>query len=602
MIVHAAVRKKVPLKKKVRTNGKKSSSKSSNALKLTTTQQSSAPNNKSLPIQTMVTTTPAALSTPQVIPVPVKRQKDAKKHLKKKRKLSVDEPQPNINIGSGNLAGNIGVSKSSSTNEVTIAPIKPKKHKKSSNSNKQEVIDYSSRTETHTNTFGKVQKWLMDNPLMPSITTPVPQINHTAHVSKINKSISTPERLSQRSPNKAKLKTKSVGNINEKVRLQVVYKPPFKFSLKLSKNDKTGVKTQVVSGNGGGRKKNRIDSNKKRVGVETSSAPQAPKRRSAILISSDQTADKIEPAYESMPVLIPKKETLPSYDNIYNNNASSNLSPPINTATYRINKSPSGASMHQISSTPLTKSATSSAIPSNSKNHSSSSFNKYNKGSESTLNLLLNMNPNGHNRRSSLSTTTNLSKQYGGSSQNLMRSSTTNLTKANRNSFHTRPHNYELSRSSTTNLTKDYNHRHFGSTKNLRRSSTDDLPGGGGRSRKNSSASRHNSNNMSRTPSCSNIKAVRHHGSNSNLPRANVIKPGPSEIQRQISLQTKVGGGNTPRPDYNLGRPHTSSCDGANQQFEWPKSLSLERKLKDEPLPSDLEVLVSDAENILQDR
>lgn len=587
MIIHTAVRKKVPLKKKVRSNGKKPSKSSHAPSKHAATpkdsQQPMTVSNKPVPIQTMVTTTPAATSAPQVVPVPVpaKRQKD-KKQLKKKRRLSVDESQQ-------------GASKSPSTTEVPLVPVKPKKHGKKS---KQEVIDYSNRTETHTNTFGKVQKWLMDNPLVPSVTTPVPQINHTAHVSKINKSISTPERLSQRAPSKTNginNKTKSASNINEKVRLQVVYKPPFKFSLKLSKNEK-GVKTQLVGGIRNKTRKSRLD--KKRVGVvnETSTAVMAPKRRSAILMCTE-ALNNTEPAYETLP----NKEPLPTYDNIYSasSNINNNPGPHINTATYRINKSASGSNMQQpsSSSTPLTKSATSTGIPNKSQ---SSSFNKYNKGSVNNLNQLPpNMNPNGHNRRSSLSTTTNLSKQYGGSSQNLMRSSTTNLTKANRNSFHTRPHNYELNRSSTTNLTKDY-HRHFSSHANLRRGSSDDLPGGGtggGRSRKNSTASRHN---MSRTPSNSNLKTSRLHGSNSNLPRASVIKqPTPLDIQRQVSLQMK---NSTSRPDnYHMNRPHTSSCDDA-KHFEWPKSLSLERRVKDEPLPSDLEVMVSDVENIMQDR
>lgn len=101
---------------------------------------------------------------------------------------------------------------------------------------KQEIIDYSGRTENHSNTFGKVQKWLMDNPLVTNTPAPA-QINHTTHVGKIiSKSQSTPEGFVsqqgqqqqqtqpthlQRSPKKAKVKTKSVGNINEKVKLQL---------------------------------------------------------------------------------------------------------------------------------------------------------------------------------------------------------------------------------------------------------------------------------------------------------------------------------------------------------------------------------------------
>lgn len=120
-----------------------------------------------------------------------------------------------------------------------------------------------------------------------------------------------------------------------------------------------------------------------------------------------------------------------------------------------------------------------------------------------------------------------------------------------------------------------------------------------GRSRKNSTSSRQN---MSRTSSNSNLtKQSRHHGSSNNIPRANLGKNSPPyDTQRQISLhyQPKTNG---TRGDHLHSRPHTAACDTTDQQkqFEWPKSLSsLERRPKDEPLPSDMEVMLSDVENL----
>lgn len=121
-----------------------------------------------------------------------------------------------------------------------------------------------------------------------------------------------------------------------------------------------------------------------------------------------------------------------------------------------------------------------------------------------------------------------------------------------------------------------------------------------GRSRKNSTSSRQN---MSRTSSNSNLtKQNRHHGSSNNIPRANLGKSSPP-YERQISLHYQpktTTTSNGMRGDH-YSRPHTAACDTTDQQkqFEWPKSLSsLERRPKDEPLPSDMEVMLSDVENL----
>lgn len=116
------------------------------------------------------------------------------------------------------------------------------------NNNATGIDDASTLSATANNTFGKVQKWLLESPI---VAQPLSHIDHSSRVRNVmSKSQSTPERLVQKTPQK----TKSMGNLsNEKVKLQVVYKPPFKFSLRLSKKPK--VKTHVVGVSAGARPK-----------------------------------------------------------------------------------------------------------------------------------------------------------------------------------------------------------------------------------------------------------------------------------------------------------------------------------------------------------
>lgn len=117
---------------------------------------------------------------------------------------------------------------------------------------KKEVIDYSIGQEEGTNNllnsdgktnilavadtdpFGKVQNWLLrsHSALPKSKSTPAGFVTRE-HQHKM------------RTARVEKTKTVSVGNLTsenkDKVRLQVIYKPPFKFSLKLRKPDKTSV-------------------------------------------------------------------------------------------------------------------------------------------------------------------------------------------------------------------------------------------------------------------------------------------------------------------------------------------------------------------------
>lgn len=135
-------------------------------------------------------------------------------------------------------------------NRTIIAKRKGKKNK--------EVIDYSATQKdaepttvpgaipivAEADSVGKVQSWLLNTP-RPAIITksksaPVGLADKTFAVG--NKVINS-SKIKRHKPERNN--SKSVNNLSQnekdKVRLQVIYKPPFKFSLKLCKGDKTRV-------------------------------------------------------------------------------------------------------------------------------------------------------------------------------------------------------------------------------------------------------------------------------------------------------------------------------------------------------------------------
>ncbi|BFF91353.1 uncharacterized protein DMAD_09657 [Drosophila madeirensis] len=198
----------------------------------------------------------------------------------------------------------------------------PKKSNKKLGKHMKEIIDYSHRnnngddasnlstTNNHTNTFGKVQKWLLESPI---VAQPLSHIEHSSRVRKVmSKSQSTPERLVQKPPQK----TKSMGNLsNEKVKLQVVYKPPFKFSLRLSKKPK--VKTHVVAG----RPKRGQKSSTRAAGQAASKDITARTKRSALLLCNEAEDDNQiltlnEPNYETLKPPVASRATEHCYENV----------------------------------------------------------------------------------------------------------------------------------------------------------------------------------------------------------------------------------------------------------------------------------------------
>ncbi len=71
------------------------------------------------------------------------------------------------------------------------------------------------------------------------------------------------------------------------------------------------------------------------------------------------------------------------------------------------------------------------------------------------------------------------------------------------------------------------------------------------------------------------------------------LKPTPLSHQSRLMLE-----------EFNKSRPQTSSCDSSMfKNFEWPKVLTTQRSLPAEnaALQSDMEVMLSDGENIAND-
>lgn len=274
---------------------------------------------------------------------------------------------------------------------------------KSSSSNKKEIIDYSKKrmgggggasdkpAGTDLSAIGKVQKWLLDSPANAGndgenssiISGDVLQSNSTAAAMEsiaLKKSLSTPERLLSGGGGGGGLggatamkKQKQLVALNgngsaqqEKVKLQVVYKPPFKFSLKLKKRNPVSTtvvspyraKKNVVAATGAaaaaGGKKNGMRSgshhDKNRIGIMSSSSQDKStilrKNRLALLIRSEK--DSAAAAGDASTsrgdeLLLPSgsgRDSSRYYENVDHK--------PVNSATFRIKKSSSSGNASQL--------------------------------------------------------------------------------------------------------------------------------------------------------------------------------------------------------------------------------------------------------------
>ncbi|XP_018561635.1 disintegrin and metalloproteinase domain-containing protein 10 [Anoplophora glabripennis] len=197
--------------------------------------------------------------------VPLKRKvRDGK--IKRKRKGKVESINNNLNSPSKTktspkkkkrVSAAVGAEETKKKPVEATATDVPKVKKPSpakKKKKKKEIIDYSSvqadmdgkkgvgaadvvhnPSTPDTDPVGKVQNWLMKSQyaLPKSKSTPVGLTDKTRR---------SPHKRPTIRPRTDKSKSHSVGNIpgeKDRVRLQVVYKPPFKFSVKLRKPEKT---------------------------------------------------------------------------------------------------------------------------------------------------------------------------------------------------------------------------------------------------------------------------------------------------------------------------------------------------------------------------
>lgn len=580
VIVHTALRTKVPLKKKVRGERKKNQQKSSST---PVQKESNAAANSATRKPTL------NVANRQIV---LKESPRKVLHQNNKKKRSQN--------GEGD----------EQSQQVPKAPRRTKGSLKS-----KEIIDYSN-PQQHLNTFGKVQKWLLESPIVASATSQFEHVSKTPTTTMMNKSQSNPENLTNpqhkqqhRSPINTSSKPKMKA-MNNKMRLQVVFKPPFKFSLKLSKNENGGEKNNESNRRQDSRKRNSIDN-------------QVMPKRAALLIRSniEESIDEQskgefiiqEPMYETLNSKIisshrqkssAANSNAPNYENLPTTSSTANLidatlnnsfSSPINTATFRVNKSSSGNNITNknlpVISTPVLRNS------SNATNNASHRENQ-------------------KRRLSASNSSSNLIK-FGGSSQNLTRSSTTNLTKNNNSSSRhdgIKRRASDMNRSSTTNLSK--NHRHNTSNSNLRRGDSYVDVSNEDRNSTNEKKSHSRKSSLSKSNSnLANASVNPQTGSSrrNNIPRASLINStianalSNTPFQRQISFNFKPTPLSTQSRELinelNKNRPQTSSCDSSMfKNFEWPRVLSTQRSLPaDNVLQSDMEVMVSDGETLEND-
>lgn len=208
--VHPAIRSKVPLKRKVRDGKlrKKHRSKDNSKIKSPHKKVSKKKKRVSAPVVAEESRTKDGEA---VIEVPSSKVKKSPQHAVSNKKKSKKKEV----IDYSSVQGDLNAKKDLANGDMKKTPLTPE-----------------------TDPVGKVQNWLLKSQLaLPkSKSTPA---GLTDKSNKATHKRSTNNRIRQET-NKAR----SLGNLpgdKEKVRLQVVYKPPFKFSVKLRKPEKTSV-------------------------------------------------------------------------------------------------------------------------------------------------------------------------------------------------------------------------------------------------------------------------------------------------------------------------------------------------------------------------
>lgn len=234
--VHPAVRSKLPLKRKVREGNShnKHKNRENNNTKGTKIKRSPKKKKRVSAAVGAEETRKAEGDAAAVIEVPPSKVKKSQPNKKKKKKKEVID----YSLAQGDLDGK----KELLNAEVVQNPLTPE-----------------------ADPVGKVQNWLLKSQL----ALPKSKSTPAGLADKTNRP--TQKRLVPR-PRPDKSKANSLGNIpneKEKVRLQVVYKPPFKFSVKLRKPEKTSVVMERPVADRGaiGRKPENSSKNHTRTGV-----------------------------------------------------------------------------------------------------------------------------------------------------------------------------------------------------------------------------------------------------------------------------------------------------------------------------------------------
>lgn len=471
VIVHAAIRTKVPLKKKVR-GERKGKSKRETGSKTTKTDS-----------PTKGVDQLAGISNSS-------KNKVFKKSLVKSAKKTKDRKSIETIHLETQAAKNPTVTRSSKTK---------------SNKEPKEVINYAKRSMADDNkaeALGKVHQWLLDtSTAQPQPSSSLQKSDTSDKARQINKSQSHTQNLDlgQRAPKK----TKSLSNLHDKVKLQVVYKPPFKLKLKFSSNPL--VKTRIVHSNGVDANRNRRHQHHdktKRLAIPN----EKKKPRNALLLRSRRDHDLVDgdhilklnsnprrpedrqhlmPSERKHDTLDSKTDSITTHSNETKSTETKNpmndalkqsvnmVNKLINTDTFRVSKTSSATNLiANYALDDLDNNMTDNPIIMKSASGHRSSF----------INTIVDGNPKLQNEQNNIldmnrcslkrSSTSNLTKHL----PKITRSSTTNLTKthSNRNSLNSKDAFFDINHSNSNDFGKPYRYSSNIKENTKRKSNKDD--------------------------------------------------------------------------------------------------------------------------------
>lgn len=255
-----AVRPKLPLKRRVRENATRNTKKQS-----TSNHKKKRHRKKPAPVQSTAVLESATVTVKQA--ALEKKQQEKKQQAIEKKKEKMQKIARKVKIQQEKKKKEV-IDYSADQGEVAATGLSPI----------QNQIPNSPTPTTDTDPIGKVKNWLLSS--------------HQAWASAVPRSRSTPAGLAAGTGVSKGVvtntggnggKSRSTGNLKEKMRLQVVYRPPFKLSLKLRKS------AAVVAVDGGARRR----------------AAGGGGRRAAVLVSGGEHRKHKQRPPQSGPVVTP---------------------------------------------------------------------------------------------------------------------------------------------------------------------------------------------------------------------------------------------------------------------------------------------------------